>query len=450
MDLATSRKGVLCLLAVIGFLAGWPGAQGENPVNLSKPLTLADCLRMALQNNPGLIEADLQVTSAQAGVLSAASSLLPQVSVRSGWNRSGPATRTRLDPFGQLQLDEGGSSDSYGTSFSLSQSLISVSDWAGVARARASRDGSVWLRTETRRNLVLEVKRNYYALLKAKQLADVSQAALEQNQEQLKRAQVTYDLGTARKSDLLKAKMSLSEAELGIITARNNIRNAASTLCITLGLDPGIPLDVVPAPPARMDSLELAGCLREARERRAELARGRARIEEANASVWAARSRWIPSLSASGSYGASDSRFPRTSADWTDNDYWSVGVAASLSLFDGFSSLAGVRQASAALKTARQELRLAELQVGFDVEQAYRAYMVARQKVGVARQGVESADEEYRLTSEEYRLGAATMLDLLTSQVALTQARVNEVQALTDFHVAQAELERAMGTESTF
>lgn len=415
------------------------------PINLDRPLTLKDCLAIALENNPGMKQAESRVTSAQAGVLSAGSGLLPQVSVRSGWTRSGPATRTRVSPLGQLYGGQGGSQDAYSTSFSFSQSLVSVGQWAEVARARGARDEASGSRESYQRSLILEVKKGYYTLLQTKQLAEVSQATVEQSQEQMKRAQVMFNVGTARKTDLLKAEANLAEAQLNLITAKNNIRVAQGSLCVSLGLEPGIPLDLVEDTQVRTDSLDLATCLRDARLNRPELAQTRSQIAQARAQVWSARSRWLPSLSASGDYGTFDTKFPRSASEWTDHDSWSVGLSASLSLFDGFSNLAGLRQARAAARVSEREMRRVELQVALEVEQAYLAYNAAMEKMAVTGRAVESAQEDYRLTTEEYRLGAATMLDLLTSQVALTQAKVNRVQAFYDFKVALAEVEQATG-----
>jgi len=80
-----------------------------------------------------------------------------------------------------------------------------------------------------------------------------------------------------------------------------------------------------------------------------------------------------------------------------------------------------------------------------EVKQAYLNYTLMLEKVKLARETLGGAEEDYRLTSEKQRLGAATTLDLLTSQATLTQARVQEASILCDLKISEAAIARATG-----
>ena len=80
--------------------------------------------------------------------------------------------------------------------------------------------------------------------------------------------------------------------------------------------------------------------------------------------------------------------------------------------------------------------------------QATRAALnlkAARTRIEIARKAVEQAEENVRMVQSMYEVGTAANIDFMDAQLAHTSARFRAVNALYDFYIAEAELERALG-----
>lgn len=118
----------------------------------------------------------------------------------------------------------------------------------------------------------------------------------------------------------------------------------------------------------------------------------------------------------------------------------------SLPVFNGFATEGRTKSAKGALLEAEAERKQREVDVAVEVQQAWLQVREAVQRIDVARDGMASAAEDYSFSKGRYELGAGTFLDLLNAQVSLSQARQSYVEAVADAHVAEAALERAVGS----
>jgi outer membrane protein TolC len=122
-------------------------------------------------------------------------------------------------------------------------------------------------------------------------------------------------------------------------------------------------------------------------------------------------------------------------------------VGVSWTLFNGFSRESQVVSASVARDNAEANAADTRRAVNAQVAQQIAALTTAYEKIDIARANVAAATEDLRVQNERYRVGAATILDLLTSQASLTQAEQNFVQVRFDYLIARAQLEALVGHE---
>jgi outer membrane protein TolC len=122
-----------------------------------------------------------------------------------------------------------------------------------------------------------------------------------------------------------------------------------------------------------------------------------------------------------------------------------VGLQSSWSIFDGRATAGRVRQARSLVEQARLSYSSQELAIDVEVRQALSSLEEAAELVAASKKTVGQADEALRLANARYHAGTATQLDVLTSQVALTQARTNELQANYTYLVASAAMRKAVG-----
>jgi outer membrane protein TolC len=266
----------------------------------------------------------------------------------------------------------------------------------------------------------------------------VAEASLARSQLNLRSAQGFFDVGTKPKSDVTKAEVEVANAQVALIRARNQVRLAETTLANALGLEATAPVqiqDILTYEPVALDAQAL---LAEALGNRPELVEARAQIDVARAQLAGARANYLPTLSASGSYGGA-------STDPTLHEVWSIAATLSWNLFQGFFTNYQVRETTALVEVARANYNNQELLVRLDVEQAYLSVVEAAERIGATKVAVESAQENLRLAQGRYDAGVGTILDLTDAQLALTNAEADQIRALTDYRTGLATLERVVG-----
>jgi outer membrane protein TolC len=139
---------------------------------------------------------------------------------------------------------------------------------------------------------------------------------------------------------------------------------------------------------------------------------------------------------AGGFYGASRSDF---------DEVWEINLTLQWSLFDGGNRIARRREARSLLDAAQASIRAVELDIARQVEQAAIAVQEADERIQAAQVAVVSAVENFRLAQGRFDAGVGTILELTDAQLALTQAQSSEAQALADYRIELARLQRALG-----
>jgi outer membrane protein TolC len=124
---------------------------------------------------------------------------------------------------------------------------------------------------------------------------------------------------------------------------------------------------------------------------------------------------------------------------------WTAGISLNWSIFDGGNRLSRYREAKANLDASQQRLKAIELDISREVEQTRSTVVETDERIVAAQAAVASAQENFRLVQGRFDAGVGTILDLTDAQLALTQAQNTEAQALADFRIALARLDRALG-----
>jgi outer membrane protein TolC len=436
MKIALNGFVIFCLASVV-----W--ADGKAP-DFSKPLTADECVKIALKQSPSITKAKAAVTEASAGRQSAWSGLVPQVTGQGNYSHSGPGSRYSYSSsqYGQINL---GSGESYSGSLSASQTLFNIGTFAQVAQANKGLEAAKAGEKGTQQQLVYNVKQAYYSVVKARKTVQAVQSQLDQSLAQEKLTRELKRLGSASQVDLLKIQVQLSQSKTDLLTAQNGEAVARASLCAEMGIDVNAPLQVVDEITYEEKIPRLEDLLARSRKQRPDLTQARATLSVYKTASTAAKGQYLPRLSASASYSYRDSKFPESWQVVKDGYTWNTGLSASWTLFDGLITHANIRTANARMAASEADLRAADQAAEVEVKQAYLNYTLMQEKVTLSRETRAEAEESYRLTNEKYQLGAATTLDLLTSQTTLTQARVQEASTLGDLKIAEAALAKAIG-----
>ena len=400
-------------------------------MELSAPLTLGQCIALALEHHPALRGATYDVEGARAGVGAARASALPQVSM------SGSYTQSE----GTLGTGGGGTSpQGYSAALNVRQLLFdSGRTPALISQAESGASATLATRDQVEEVVVFGARQAYFGVLAAEQVLLARAQGQELAALNLRVAQVRYQEGVAPKADVTKAEVEVANAQLDLIRAENGVGLAYAMLNNALGLPPTTQLTLVQEMPAPTARPALETSLAAAYENRSELTRARASVEAAHAAVRVAGSVTKPALFATvGTDWASSS--PTTDSGWT------TGLALSFPLWDGGGTAARVRQTRAEVESAQAAYDSTKQQVGLEVQQAYLNVLEADQRVATADKLVAQAEENYRIAQGRYAGGVGPMIDVVDAETALTAARTAYAQARYDAQVTRARLHLAVGS----
>jgi len=277
------------------------------------------------------------------------------------------------------------------------------------------------------------------------QLRDVQLEALELAKEQLRKTGSLFDLGSASRSDLLKAQVQIAQEELALITAEKTAATARAALCYAIGIDVTTEIEAVDPPAGDADEVSLEFDIEEAVARRPDIRAEEESLTAARRSLFAAKAARWPDLSLGVQYSRQQDTFDEFFDGMSDEYGRSVSVSLSLPIFDGLSTTAGIARAKAALRSQELALRDAKLSAAYDIETARLSVVEQRSRVTAAETALANAEEDLKVSEERFRLRSASMLELIDARVAYSRARADLVQARYDRESAMAELKTALG-----
>ena len=407
------------------------------------PITLDEAVRLARQNAPADVQARGSERSNRASVKAAYAAFIPNVSVSTGAVRqfTGGST-TRVNNGITETLPSQPWSYSNGLSFNVDlfdggRRFYDIS----VNKANLSASAANTVAPEF--NTSLNVAQQYYATLAARESEGAARAQLAQAQQNLRAATARVAAGAATKSDSLRAVIDVGNAQLALLTAVNNLAtyNAALTrLVATPFLVTATPADTATAADLPLDSASLAQLAAKGPAVRA----AEEQYTASKALRRAAKAPYLPTISASYSRGGSGVGYFGFN-DQTFNYTGRFALALSYPLFNQFAREEALVRADVAQNNAEATLRdqrLAQTQL---LTANLGTLQTAQERARIQAASVAAAEEDLRVQQQRYALGASTLLDVLTSQTQLTQARLQLIQARYDARVARAQLEALVG-----
>ena len=393
-------------------------------------VTLPQSIALALQNNRTLHQSqwDYEAAIAQVGV--ATSGRNPSLSYLYNAEHTGK--------------EANGVNTSFNTflhKLKVEVSLFNRVLDAQIEAAKYSRDGSGAALTEAAQTAKLTATTNYLSLIMSRNKVSVAEQTVRDYEEHLKNANLQYEVGIVSKSDVLATNTRLANAKTALVEAKNAASLAESKFNNHVGLPVSTPIvtadkELTYAPYAI--SLESAKSYGVAH--RGSIVQAAMVVKSAEENVSRADASDIPVVKANASRGMNGTH-------WAGNDSkdWSVGATLSWNLWDGGQSKANVSVAKANLEKTKEAYVQAIDTVELQVQEAYLNLKAAEQKIQSTHAAVEAGQEDFRIKTLRYRSGVGTNVDVLDAETALATARNNYVDALYNYNLSMATLEKAIG-----
>ncbi len=402
---------------------------GQDP---SPRISLQEAVELALRVAPAAIQSETDLTLAEADGLESMGSFLPTLAMNSGYSNS---SNERFDQAtGRLVTEN------YTAQAQMGVDLFTGGRRVFQRRAASARmDAALENQRNQRFQVILATTEIYLEAAGSDELVRSAAQRLERAREQLRFAQSRLEVGTATRSDQLRAELEVGNAELALVDAESTLRSVRLQLGRQVGLQQEVlPLaDVLPllAPPLP----ELEAVIARAEGNSPSVLAARAALADRRAARWTSRSPYLPTVRLTGQYDWFAFEFPPTEPSWN------LRLSASLPVFNGFQREANLARARAQEEVADARFRDTLIGVRVSAEDSYREIASAVRRVAISERGVELAREDLRVQEDRYQIGAATILELQTSQVAVTEAETAWVRERQALGIAVARLEAILG-----
>ena len=201
---------------------------------------VSECIKIALDRKGTLVSAGLDVESANQGVLGSYSGVLPSLRLStSGGKTKYPVQESIIPDLVNLEIDTitSGESSYMSAGLSINQTIYNGGRSVNaIKQARINLDIAKLRQRNTKIEVIQNVTRSYYGLLQAQQLLDVAENNLVLSEKQVDLVQKQFDLGAVRKTDLLKAKVSMGQAKVELLNRKTVLENSRRQLFNDMGM----------------------------------------------------------------------------------------------------------------------------------------------------------------------------------------------------------------------
>ena len=404
-----------------------------------RPIELDEAVRLAQRNSPAAVQARGDMRLARVGVKSAYFAFLPNLSIGAGstWRRGLARDPLTGEFVSRAALD-------FDDDFMAQMNLFDGGRrFFNVRAAHARTDAAEATDIVQQYQVTLDVKQQYYDVLAAREAEEAGRAQLAEAEQQLRIATVRVAAGAASRSDSLRAVVAVGNARLAILDAQNRVQLANASLTRLVGTN--FPVTAIPAnaDEPTLDSLDERQLLVLAEEGPG-VNQAEAQLTAARAAARAERTLYLPTINAV--YFRSGSGDDRRFGLGRPFDYRSqFSLSLNFALLDGLAREARIVRANVDEDNAQATVRDTRLRAQQELTQSLGLLRNASQRVEVQQNSVAASEQDLLFQQQRYALGAASLLDVLTSQAALNTARNNLITARFDQRVARARLEALIG-----
>ena len=405
----------------------------EGSVQNNIEVSLDDCIKFALGNNPKIQYAIQDVFASDYRVKQAWSSWFPQISWQTGY------TRIR-----QLQLSDVFKKNlvyNYYTlgQISLSQMLydFGVTQNQVTIRKLENQQFKITL-TATINQVICDVKNAYYNVLYANEKKRVAEEMVQRYDMFYKQAKAFYEAGTSPKVDVTIAEVNLSNAKLALIEAQNSLLVAMATLNNTMGMPYFNSYDVKDKLKYNPCNLSLNEAVNIAKESRPDYKLSLSKVESARQNLQLTKKSWFPQITVEGQYQIGGKSF-------TSNYGYNFGGYLNFPVINGMLIRNEIKEAKTLYIREIANSVSTQNDIYLEIQTAFYNLIEKKNKIPVSILTVKQAKENYELSFGRYQSGVGNPVELKEAQLQYKDAQLSYYNTLYEYNSARANLEKAIG-----
>lgn len=441
----TKKIGLLILLsfAAVNLFA-------QNNIDLE--LDLNTSLKIAMDNNPNIKIAELEIQRVDYSRKEAIGALLPSVNAQGSYTDNVmkqvmfmPESFAAL--MGGQRFLEMGYKNSYTGAISAQLPLVNFTIWQNLKNKQTEIDLIIEKTRASKIEMRKQVKDAYFTLLLTKSSLNVLEKSYSNALETLKNIENSYKQGVVSEYDYIRAQVSVNNLNPTLINARNSLDLAKMQLKMILSLPSNIniivneELDTYSNKIHSVNTLDINNALVE----NTELKQMDLNIISLRNQLKLINTQHLPSLTATGNY-----IYQTQSEDFKFKDYhWvssaSIGLNLNIPLFAGMTKINQAKQVKISINALELQKDYLKEGMSLSVQAAVNSMNAAKEQLIANKDAIKQAQRGYEIAKVRYEVGTGTLLELNDSELSMTQSNLNYQQSLYNYLSAQANLEKVMG-----
>ncbi len=432
---------------VFGEATLMPGGQPDKVIAIppapNRPLTLDECLTMAARVSPSLDSADQSRIGAMWTRWQAITAFLP-----TGSTTYGATTYNDMEATGRNKANGYKGTTQYIWQAQMSQPLFTGGrNTANYLLAQLGVGAAEIQKVQAQEDLKLAVKQAYYSILATEKALEVAHTTVVNLQSHLDVAANFYEVGMVPKNQVLEAEVELAKAVQEETSLNRDLSVAKTRLNILLRQPIENPIRVVDILKYTPFPLSMPQCLETSLSDSPEIRLGRNQVEVGAKNIDVARAGYYPEVGLVLTNNSTGDT-PAAHGGWSNNDAgWNVATMATFNFWEWGRTRAEVEKSKVELNRAINSLTSLEDSTTLEVTSNYQTLLSAGKNIEVSAQAVISAAEDLRMVRERYLEQVATNTEVLDAQTRYSNAQYDHYQALYNYNLAWATLERSLGRQ---
>ena len=416
----------------------------------SQNYSLEKAVEIALQNKETLKASALDLKSSKQDIKSSYSGILPSLRASTTMTESRfPEQTVGFNQSSGEILSDVSSITSASSNISINQNIYDGGVWWNNIRlAKNNYKISEQFNRQIKTNIIRNVHFAYFNYLKAMQLLGVARSNLMSSQQQLALVEQKFDLGSAKKTDLLKAKVRFGQARVDLISNDASLKSAYRNLKNAMGLintndefsisDVERPLEIIPEFETGFELIQKFNPSIKAKQYQ---------IVAAKIGTKIAKGSRMPNISISASaFGTAESISDAVSNSYGDNQRTNTSLSISLPLYSGNTISTRIQKAKLTVNKQESEYLTQLEDLSVQLKDLIDQLQNFSEIIPINETVLESAEEDLKLSQVRYSQGSTTILEVLNAQVSVVQAKSSLVRSKYDAFIQQANLKALLGT----
>lgn len=431
-------KNKISIIAIICLLFSTVtvyAAESNQKMILSKE----EVIDLALKKNSEIVKLEKELEIAEEKLVEAKANFYPKVNLSSSYTRLGEAPEVPNFEVFPPTMEEG-SPNNYSFKLGLQYPLyMGGAIKIGYEQTEKDLEIAELNLKQKQHELREQVLNQYYGVLKAKKMVELSQQNINKIERYVEIAQANKEVGIFTNTEVLQARVNLIRGQQGLLRAENGLKLAKLALKNTLDLSDNIELELDDELSWKEVELSEAEVKEYALANRIEFKVLDLTEDKLELGLDAVKGSRHPTLSLASNYSTQGEEFK------VDDGDWNVTLMLNYELFDGGAKKSKVKQMSKELEKFQINKEQAHDGIQLEIKQSLLKLSEAKQSIELMKLSLEEATENLEDTELKYKEGIVTSFDVLNAQTTLQQVETEYYQAVYDYNLAIATLERVMG-----